>query len=235
MKKMISFCVLLLIVGCKKTSETNRKESIPPATSSEQKVVHTPVEANPSTVEFQDENIDFINYPVDDLEGITSTGTAGVYRNFDFNYKNGETTFILVPKIGAEKWYTQQTKQYKNQDADTMIDKKLSQQSFKDLSKEFNIFIFHIPKKYLKHTPDRDAPYTPQIPRTIFLYKYNSDDNSWNIIEDFIVRNEGKEAKANEWRQDRTYKISTDKPLKTRSYEDKNGSTFTHHVKCDFL
>lgn len=231
---MIPFCVLLLIVGCKKTPETNTKD-IPPATSSEQKVEPTPVEEDPSTVEFQDENIDFINYPVDDLEGITSTGIAGVYRNFDFNYKNGETTFILVPKIGAEKWYTQQKKQYKNQDADTMIDKKLNQQSFKELSKEFNIFIFHIPKKYLKHTPDRDAPYTPQTPKTIFLYKYYSYYNSSYIIEDFIIRNEGEEAKANEWRKDRTYKISTDKPLKKRSYEDKKGSTFPRHVKCDFL
>lgn len=30
-------------------------------------------------------------------------------------------------------------------------------------------------------------------------------------------------------------KISTDRPLKTRSYEDKKRGTFTHHVKCDFL
>lgn len=179
---------MLLFTGCKKTPENHTKI----ATSAT------------STADI----IDFISYPIDDLEGITSTGTEGVYRNFDFTYRDGETMFILVPKIGAEKWYLQQASQYKNQDADTMIDKKLSQQSFKELRKEFNIFIFHTPKKFLKHTPNMDAPYTPQTPRTVFLYEYNSSDNSWKTIDSFTLKSESDEAKANEWRENAMSKLS---------------------------
>ncbi|BAP30549.1 hypothetical lipoprotein [Chryseobacterium sp. StRB126] len=212
MKKIIPLYLLLLLAGCKKVTETNTKGAASPSPilkASEKKEEHDIVSPDPTIVKTQQENIDFINYPIDDLEGITGTGTEGVYRNFDFSYQDGETMFILVPKIGAGKWYSQQINQYKDQDADAMIDKKLSQQSFKKLSKEFNIFIFHTPKKYLKHTPNLDAPYTPQTPRTIFLYEYNNTDNSWKTIDHFTLKSEDDEGKANEWRENATSKLSS--------------------------
>lgn len=192
MKKIIPFCFLLLFTGCKKASENSTKTSAPTTSA-------------PDTAD----NIDFINYPVDDLEGITGTGTEGVYRNFDFNYRNGETMFVLVPKIGPEKWYRQQVSQYKDEDADTMIGKKLSRRSFKDLCKEFNLFIFHTPKKYLKHTPNMDSPYTPQTPRTEFLYEYNSINNSWKTIDSFTLKSGDDEANANAWREKAMSRISS--------------------------
>ncbi|SDI15657.1 hypothetical protein [Chryseobacterium jejuense] len=212
MKKIIPLYLLLLLVGCKKSTETNTKGAASPSPAlkaSEKKEEHDIVKPAQTIVKPQQENIDFINYSIDDLEGITSTGTEGVYRNFDFSYRDGETLFILVPKIGAAQWYSQQASQYKDQDADTMIDKKLSQQSFKGLSKEFNIFIFHTPKKYLKHTPNLDAPYTPQIPRTLFVYEYNTTNNSWKTIDYFDIKNDNDEVKANEWRENFTSKLSS--------------------------
>lgn len=212
MKKIIPFCCLLLITGCKKTTETNTKGTLSTDSTSPisgKKEVHDPVNPDKKTVKLQQNHIDFINYPIDDLEGITSTDTAGVYRNFDFNYLNGETMFILVPKIGAKKWYHQQASQYNDEDADTMIDKKLSQRSFKDLSKEFTIFIFHTPKKYLKYTPNLDAPYTPQTPRTVFLYEYNNTDKSWKTIDSLTIKNTDDGEKENEWRENATSRLST--------------------------
>ncbi len=144
---------------------------------------------------------DFINYPVDDLEGITSTQYVGIYRNFDFKYQNGETTFILVPKTGAKKWYSEQVHKIDSQDADQVIEKNLNKQTFKTLSKDFNIWVFQTPKEYLKHTPHMDAPYTPRIPRKIFLYQYISEDNKWIVADTFSVREENDEAKAREWRE----------------------------------
>lgn len=154
------------------------------------------------------QNVDFVSYPIDDLEGITSTRYDGIYRSFDFRYTNGETTFILVPKIGGGKWYNQQTAKYKNQDTDAAIEKNLNQQSFKNLSKEFDIWIFHTPKEFLKHTPNMDAPYTPLIPRNIFFYKYDSLKNSYTNVDMFLVNNEKDEAKANEWRENIIAKLN---------------------------
>lgn len=208
MKKIIPFCFLLLVAGCKKEAKSKLSDT-PIHDSSEKKGESDNVKSDKIAEKTQETNIDFFSYPIDDLEGITSTGTEGVYRNFDFSYRDGETMFILVPKIGAAKWYSQQAIQYKDQDIDTMIDKKLSQQSFKSLSKEFNIFIFHTPKKYLKYTPNLDAPYTPQTPRTIFLYEYNTSENSWKTIHHFYIKNDNDEVKANEWRENFTSKLST--------------------------
>lgn len=188
MKKTLPFCFILLVTACKQSEKSNIEKNISPKTSTK---------------------IDFINYPVDDLEGITGTGDEGVYRNFDFNYKDGETMFILIPKIGAKNWYSQQVTQYQGQDVDSMIDANLSKQSFKSLSKEFNICIFHTPKKYLKHTPNLDAPYTPKLPRKVFLYQYDSNKNIWNTIDTFAVNNENDEAEENKWREKMMSKLNS--------------------------
>lgn len=191
MKRTIPLYLLLLLTGCTKTTKAN-DNTTPHAVSN----------IDPS------EKIDFINYPIDDLEGITTTAHEGIYRNFDFEYRDGETMFILVPKIGAAKWYQQQVTKYQGQDADTMIDKDLNKQSFKTLSKEFDIWIFHTPKKFLKHTPNMDAPYTPQIPRKIFLYKYNEANNSWSTMDTFTINNDNDEVKSNEWRESTMNKLA---------------------------
>lgn len=145
--------------------------------------------------------INFIDYPIDDLEGITSTQFEGIYRNFDFKYSDGEVTFILIPKMSSEKWYKQQANIYKNRDLDLSIETKLNNDSFKNLSKEFEIWVFHTPKKYLKRTPNMDSPYSLLIPRKIFLYQYNSSENKWIETDHFIVNNGSDEAKANHWRE----------------------------------
>ena len=208
MKKMFAFCFLLLIVSCKKTTETNTKEIVSTASPSEKKAEQNTVKPDQSTPKLQQENVNFISYPIDDLEGITGTGQNGIYRNFDFEYRNGETMFVLVPKTGAEKWYHQKVNQYKNQDADDMIEKYLNGQTFKKLSKEFKILIFHTPKKFLKHTPEMDAPYTPLPHREIFLYEYNDANNSWTTIDTFAINSDEDEAKAHEWRQKHMEKLS---------------------------
>jgi len=50
-------------------------------------------------------NINFLNYPIDDFEGIVSTKYEGVYRNFDFKFLNGSTLFYLIPKENANQLY----------------------------------------------------------------------------------------------------------------------------------
>ena len=145
--------------------------------------------------------INFIDYPIDDVEGITSEGHEGVYRNFDFSYTNGEAYFLLVPKIGSNKWYSIQEEKYKNsgQNIDSSIEKKLNSISFKQLSGDFDIWVFHIPKKYLLHTPNLDSPYTPKVPRTIFVYKYVN--GKWNIVNKYTINNNKDENAENDWRQ----------------------------------
>ncbi|UEQ76491.1 hypothetical protein [Chryseobacterium arthrosphaerae] len=191
MKRILPVCFLLLLANGKdsaKAHERNHSQIIPCVQSST--------------------DTDFISYPVDDLEGITSTGYNGIYRNFDFNYRNGETIFILVPKAGAEKWYRQKVKQYKKE-TDARIEKYLNGQSFRSLSKEFDILIFHTPKKFLKHTPEMDAPYIPLPQRKIFLYQYNSTNNTWKTIDTFTVNRDDDEAKASQWRENHMVKLSS--------------------------
>ena len=161
--------------------------------------------------------INFIDYPIDDFEGIVSTQFDGIYRNFDFKYRNGETTFILVPKIGSEKWYSEQKNKIHNQDIDATIEKGLNQQSLKILSKEFDFWVFHTSKEFLKSTPNMDAPYTPLTPRKIFLYQYNTSSNTWKIADTFSVDNDNDEAKANQWRESKILKLKTKQETTTSS------------------
>jgi len=160
------------------------------------------------------QNLDFINYPIDDLEGITSTQYDGIYRNFDYKYSNGEATFILVPKVGAENWYTQQINKYTNQDVDAAIERSLNEQSFKKISNDFDIWVFHIPKEFLKYTPNMDAPYTQLIPRKVFLYKYDSSNNSYVTIDIFNVHNESDVLKEDKWRENYINKLASQRKNK---------------------
>lgn len=154
-------------------------------------------------------NIDFLTYPVDDLEGITGEGHVGVYRNFDFDYRNGEALFILIPKIGAEKWSLMTRSKYsgKEYEIDNKISKDLSKKSFQDLSKEFNIWVFYTAKKYLKKTPNMDSPYSAKIPRAIEVYFLNDTLKKWDIVKNFSVENENDEIQENKWRNNFINKI----------------------------
>ncbi|MFC6269755.1 hypothetical protein [Frigoriflavimonas asaccharolytica] len=180
--KIIILFLLFQFVGCQKKIQPTSK--------------HSEKKTEQSTPE-----INFINYPIDDFEGITSTKYNGIYRSFDFKYTNGETMFILSPKSGNEKWYSEQENKYKGKDVDAEIEKNLNQQSFKLLSNEFDVWVFHTPKENMKKTPKMDAPYTPLIPRKIFFYKYDSSKNNWSIVNTYSIENEKEEAKANEWQE----------------------------------
>lgn len=147
--------------------------------------------------------IDFLKYSVDDLEGIVEEGHEGVYRNFDFSYTNGEAYFLLVPKIGAKKWYNIELKKYSNEDkeVDAKISKKLGTQGFQKLSSDFNIWVFFTDKKYLNYTPQTDAKYTPKIPRKTGIYYYKSQENLWEEVDSFSVLKDIDEKKEQNWRE----------------------------------
>jgi len=135
--------------------------------------------------------INFLNYPIDDLEGIVTTQYDGVYRNFDFNYLNGMALFYLVPKENPGQWFKNKLAEINgNNDSDKediLLD-SLNKKSFRELSKEFNIYVFHTDKKYLNKTPEMDDPYTPKVPRTIYLYELNFNKNEIEKLDSLILK-----------------------------------------------
>ena len=188
----------------------------------------------------EESKINFIDYPIDDLEGITSEGHEGVYRNFDFNYTNGEAYFLLVPKIGPNKWYSTQKKTFKNssKDIDASIEKKLNSMSFKQLSGDFDIWVFHIPKIYMRHTPNMDTPYSPKIPRTTFVYKYIN--GKWEVINKYIVNSSKDEEHENNWRQkmfdniiNKANQYNTNNSLSFKEKMQQNGYSVYKEATCD--
>nr|WP_294784910.1 hypothetical protein [uncultured Flavobacterium sp.] len=193
MKKTIILYILILC-SIQITSCQRQKNKVSKSNKKKEKVLN---------------NIDFLNYPVDDLEGITGEGNVGVYRNFDFDYRNGEALFILIPKIGAEKWSLMTRNKYsgKEYEIDDKISKDLSKRSFKDLSKDFNIWVFYTDKKYLEKTPNMDSPYSAKIPRRIDVYFLNDKLNKWSIVNSFSLENKNDEVKENRWREDFIGKI----------------------------
>lgn len=151
---------------------------------------------------------DFINYPIDSIDGIVDFGD-GVFRNYDYSRKQGEVLFIIVSKIGKTKWKNYIEKKYKNLDylkTSNHITDSLSKLSLKELSKEFNLWVFFTPKKYLKYTPNLDTQYTPQIPREIFLYQYDPKKDLWNVYSSYKV--EGGNDHENKWLNEKIEEIS---------------------------
>jgi len=59
--------------------------------------------------------------------------------------------------------------------------------SFIEISNDFNIYVFHTEKKYLKKTPSMDSPYTPKIPRIVYLYKLNFNNNIIDKIDSLYI------------------------------------------------
>lgn len=187
MKRIIILSALIIcniqIISCQKAKEEVSKSDV-----KKEKIL---------------KSIDFLAYPIDDLEGIATEGHEGVFRNFDFSYRDGEAFFILIPKIGAEKWYAINKNKYsgKGYEIDTKICKDLNKRGFKELSKDFNIWVLYTDIKYLKKKPKMDSPYSPKIPREINVYFYKDELKKWEIVDNFIIKNENDEGKENKWRE----------------------------------
>ena len=146
--------------------------------------------------------ISFLDYPIDNVEGIVTTKYDGIYRNFDFNYQNGYTAFYLIPEIGGQNWYQKQLLIIEDvDDNDDFLTETLSKKSFRELSQDFNIYVYHVDKKYLMETPELDYPYTLKIPRVALVYfldfsndkmikidqlEINDGKDSWSWLESFL-------------------------------------------------
>ena len=146
--------------------------------------------------------INLLNYPIDDLEGIVATQYSGVYRNFDFKYMNGAALFYLVPKDIPSQWLKIQFAQINgNNDSEKedILLKNLNNKSFREISKDFNIYVFHTDKKYLIKTPMMDSPYTPIIPRTVHLYQLIFNKNEIERLDSLTINTFQDESKEIIW------------------------------------
>lgn len=129
---------------------------------------------------------DYFNYSITDPDGLVTTPFDGVYQYFDYNDKDGLLYFYLIPK-------TIDTRR------DPYLPETLNKKSFKELSEEFTICVFHTGRKYLKATPELDFPYTPIVPRTIDLYKLDFAQNKMEKTSSLELKTEQDEDKENNW------------------------------------
>ncbi|WP_394773623.1 hypothetical protein [Flavobacterium sp.] len=152
--------------------------------------------------EKENQNIDFLK----NLQDIC-VEDDGVFKNCDelFTKEGSSLFFIIIPKIGAKKWYDYQSKNLKGEiyEVNNALIEKVKKS--KITSKDFNIWVFFTDKKYTKYV-GLDSSYNLKIPRITDLFYLNSK-NKWDKLQSFKVSDEKDDIKENEWRRNYIDKI----------------------------
>jgi len=121
----------------------------------------------------------------------------GVFKNCDELYsKDGSALFfIIIPKIGAQKWYTTEVKGLKGAtyEKNNVLTGKIQKINKADLSKQFDVWVFYTDKKYTTRV-DMDNAYNLKTPRITTLYYLKSGKDNWEKQDDFEVKTEADDA-----------------------------------------
>lgn len=137
----------------------------------------------------------------------------GVFKNCDelFTKDGSSLFFIIVPKIGASKWYLNQTKKIKGEiyEVNNQLTDQIKKTKKENLIKEFNIWVFYTDKKYTEFV-GLDSPYNFKTPRVVNLYRLILGDTNWEMIDHFDVKNNKDEEKEIEWQNSFIDKIITE-------------------------
>ena len=155
----------------------------------------------------------------------------GVYKNCDELFTKDGTylSFLLIPKVGSENWYKNESKKLKGEifEVDNALIKKIKNIKKADLSLNFDVWVFYTNKRYTTYV-GMDTPYNLKTPRIVELYYLKSGKNNWEKQEIFEVKNEKDESKENKWRRDfidKAIKKSNENPVNnTKSTEPKISS-----------
>ena len=153
----------------------------------------------------------------------------GVFKSCDelFTKDGASLFFLIIPKIGAIKWYNLNKTKDKTKaifEVNNLMIEKINKINKSDLSKEFDIWLFNIDKKYTKYV-GLNAPYNLKTPRIVELYYLKSGKNNWEKQESFEVKNEKDESKENKWRNDfidNAIKKSNENPVNSTKSKVKN-------------
>lgn len=166
-----------------------------------------------STISKKEENqdIDFLK-SVQDI----CVEDDGVFKNCGelFTKDGASLFFIILPKIGAKKWYDEQTKNLKGEiyEVNNLLIEKVKKS--KPISDDFDVWVFFTDKKYTKYI-GMDSPYNLKIPRITDLYYLNSTKN-WEKLQSFKVSSEKDDIKENEWRTNYIDKIINESNTKNQ-------------------
>lgn len=127
----------------------------------------------------------------------------GVFKNCDELYGNDGSAlfFIIIPKEGAQKWYNREVKGLKGAtfEKNKVLTKKVEAIDKAALSKQFDVWVFYVDKKYTKRV-DMDNAYNLKVPRITNLYHLESGRSNWKKLESFEVKTEADDVKENTWR-----------------------------------
>jgi hypothetical protein len=129
----------------------------------------------------------------------------GVFKNCDELFTKGGNWlfFIIIPKTGAKNWYDIHSKNLKGEifEINNKLIDKVKKIKKEDLSKEFDIWVFNIDKKYTQFV-GMDSQYNIKTPRIVDLYYLKSGKSYWEKLQSFNVKNEKDVETENNWRTD---------------------------------
>lgn len=146
----------------------------------------------------------------------TADSTAAGNENFDnilncYDYTCADDYYftadygcIYNPKgpniFGNLSVYLVPHKNSNNSNCDSIAN-NLMNRSIAQIKRDFDIYVYVIPKVYLHYNPTGDPVYYQKEDYTEKLYSFNSTIKSWTLIDSMDINRDTESSKAQKWRE----------------------------------
>ncbi|MCD7970552.1 MAG: hypothetical protein LUF87_09385 [Alistipes sp.] len=127
---------------------------------------------------------DFFGLEQEMYERVIGTEYPGVFRS-GLSFSDGLTMFLFIPKDEPETWEKRELEKMtvvRDDDKYDVLVERLNEMSYKELSGQFYIYVWHVPAKYLLYFPTGDQPYMPDMRAPWEEAVYRLDYDSGEII-----------------------------------------------------
>lgn len=125
----------------------------------------------------------------------TIYGDSGLLQTGNIDIKKGGYEIYLISKEGANNWFDNLNEKGKYE----ATLKKINNSQPKEISKDFDIWVFYTSKDYITELEDESLG--NKVPSIVRLYYLKAASNKWIEIENYDIKNEDDKIKFNDWKQ----------------------------------
>jgi len=184
-KQQLLFTALLLLLACGGKRKPEQKEN------------QIQIAEQQENTEQADIEVDFLNCPIDPKEGILGGEYCGGDFWSGFTFTHGDAFFYLIPKIEAWRWMQKEQAKIKineNGDGGYYANKMsglgylLEKQSYSELSKKFDIYVFYTRKKDFMVFDTENRHFELKIPNTTYLYYLDFEHSRILKMDSLVTR-----------------------------------------------